>query len=284
MTSSLDVDSSSSQEEYDEILKEQTKPPSNRPQHERVQEPLLGDIQDFAGNVLIVSFGAFLSILLSKRLALTRDEIRPFWSLSCLWISSLVAGFIVKQVNLPPLMGMIMAGVIMTNVLDGATLAIPDEWGEIITAAGLAIILIRSGLELDLKVLQKSGLTTLKLTCIPGCVEAIVCGISSSLIFGMPLLLSLSLGFIIAAVSPAVVVVGMLKLQNLGYGVAKGIPSLVVAAASFDDAVAIAGFTIFIGLAIQAKESSIVSALLHGPVSLLLGIGVGSIAGFFLSL
>jgi NhaP-type Na+/H+ or K+/H+ antiporter len=181
-------------------------------------------------------------------------------------------------------MGMIMAGVIMTNVLDGATLAIPDEWGEIITAAGLAIILIRSGLELDLKVLQKSGLTTLKLTCIPGCVEAIVCGISSSLIFGMPLLLSLSLGFIIAAVSPAVVVVGMLKLQNLGYGVAKGIPSLVVAAASFDDAVAIAGFTIFIGLAIQAKESSIVSAFLHGPVSLLLGIGVGSIAGFFLSL
>ena len=55
----------------------------------------------------------------------------------------------------------------------------------------------------------------------------------------------MSLGFILGAVSPAVVVLGMFELQSMGYGVAKGIPSLVVAAASFDDVVAITGYTIF---------------------------------------
>ena len=57
-----------------------------------------------------------------------------------------------------------------------------------------------------------------------------------------------STGFVLAAVSPAVVVVGMFNLQQRGYGVEKGIPSLVVAAASFDDVVAISGFSMCIGL------------------------------------
>ena len=41
--------------------------------------------------------------------------------------------------------------------------------------------------------------------------------------------------------SYALVVLGMFELQSRGFGVAKGIPSLVVAAASFDDVVAISG-------------------------------------------
>ena len=52
-------------------------------------------------------------------------------------------------------------------------------------------------------------------------------------IFEMPAALAISLGFILAAVSPAVVVVGMFDLQKAGYGVLKGIPSLVVAAANW---------------------------------------------------
>ena len=282
---SLKDSSSHKTNELEKNLEQQVeKHPRNFPQHEKVQQLLLDEVQSFAGNIFIILFGSFLSVLIMKRLTSSQDEIQHILSLLSLWIFSLMSGFLVGKVNLPPLMGMILAGVTLTNVVDGSNLAVPDEWGDIITAAGLSIILLRSGLELDLKGLQHSGFTALKLTCLPGCAEALVCGISSTLIFGMPLLLSLSLGFIIAAVSPAVVVVGMLKLQTLGYGVAKGIPSLVIAAASFDDAVAIAGFTIFIGLAIRSKENSVILSLLHGPLSLLLGIGVGSIAGAFLSL
>lgn len=66
-------------------------------------------------------------------------------------------------------------------------------------------------------------------------------GAAAVLMFSMPFGLALTLGFILAAVSPAIVVSGMFELQTAGYGVKKGIPSIVVAAASFDDVVAITG-------------------------------------------
>ena len=89
-----------------------------------------------------------------------------------------------------------------------------------------------------------------RLTALPGVSEALAVSLIVIPIFGMQYFLGLSLGFILGAVSPAVVVVGMFDLQKRGYGVSKGIPSLVVAAASFDDVLAITGFSLAIGLAV----------------------------------
>ena len=47
------------------------------------------------------------------------------------------------------------------------------------------------------------------------------------------------LGFVLAAVSPAVIIPSLMSLSERGYGVAKGIPTLVIAACSADDVVAI---------------------------------------------
>ena len=40
----------------------------------------------------------------------------------------------------------------------------------------------------------------------------------------------------------------MLSISEQGYGVAKGIPTLVIAAASVDDVLAISGFTVLLGV------------------------------------
>lgn len=55
--------------------------------------------------------------------------------------------------------------------------------------------------------------------------------------------------FILGAVSPAVVVPSMLRLQEDGYGVKEGIPTLVMAASSCDDVLAISMFGVFLGIA-----------------------------------
>ena len=55
--------------------------------------------------------------------------------------------------------------------------------------------------------------------------------------------------FILGAVSPAVVVPSMLILQKNGYGVSEGIPTLIMAASSCDDVLAISMFSIFLGVA-----------------------------------
>jgi NhaP-type Na+/H+ or K+/H+ antiporter len=71
----------------------------------------------------------------------------------------------------------------------------------------------------------------------------------------------------------------MFDLQSRGYGVAQGIPSLVVAAASFDDVVAISGFSMFIGLAIG--NGNIILEALHGPINIIAG-GVCGAGGAYL--
>lgn len=59
-------------------------------------------------------------------------------------------------------------------------------------------------------------------------------------------LLGFLLGSMIASVSPAVVVPCLFRLRDVGYGVAKGIPTIVVAAAAVDDSISVAIFAIIL--------------------------------------
>lgn len=61
--------------------------------------------------------------------------------------------------------------------------------------------------------------------------------------------------FVLAAVSPAVVVPSLLNLSDRGYGLNKGIPTLVIAAASVDDVIAITGFGVVLGIAFSTGKS-----------------------------
>ena len=96
-----------------------------------------------------------------------------------------------------------------------------------------------------------------RLAFMPCLVETIFVGIAARILFKyvigyeFPWLWAFLLGFVLAAVSPAVVVPSLLELQDKGLGVAKGIPTLVIAAASVDDVLAISGFSILLGLAFQ---------------------------------
>jgi NhaP-type Na+/H+ or K+/H+ antiporter len=74
---------------------------------------------------------------------------------------------------------------------------------------------------------------------------------------------------VLGAVSPAVVVPSMLLLQEEGYGVEKGIPTLLIAASSLDDIVAITGFNTFLSVVFSTGEQDedsnchIIHVLLH---------------------
>ena len=81
----------------------------------------------------------------------------------------------------------------------------------------------------------------MRLAVLPCCTEALAVAALSGPLLGLPWQWGGTLGFVLAAVSPAVVVPGMLSLQERGYGTGKGIPTLVMAAASFDDVIAISG-------------------------------------------
>ena len=59
----------------------------------------------------------------------------------------------------------------------------------------------------------------------------------------------MNFSFVLGAVTPAVVVPSLLSLSDRGYGIDKGVPTLVIAAASVDDVLAITGFGVLMGIA-----------------------------------
>lgn len=70
------------------------------------------------------------------------------------------------------------------------------------------------------------------------------------------------------------------RLRTKGYGVAKGIPTLIIAVASIDDATSIAVFGII--KSIMFVHSSVTSLILQGPVSIFGGFGFGILFGLLL--
>ena len=105
----------------------------------------------------------------------------------------------------------------------------------------LAVILLRAGLELDPVQLWRLSGMVLRATFIPCFVEAAAVAALSHFILGFPWTVGFMLGFVLAAVSPAVIIPCLMSLSERGYGVAKGIPTLVISACAADDVVAISG-------------------------------------------
>jgi len=60
---------------------------------------------------------------------------------------------------------------------------------------------------------------------------------------------------VMAAVSPAVVIPCLFSLQERGYGKSKGIPTLVIAAATFDDVIAISAFSVALSIIFFTGEN-----------------------------
>ena len=179
-----------------------------------------------------------------------------FWLIILVTVAMLF-GWIFSLAQLPPLLGMLLTGIVIKNI-PGVMF---DDWwnhySSTLRSIALVVILMRAGLGLDPGALKRLSGMVIRLAFIPCVTETLIVGISSRLLFKyalgyeFPWLWGFLLGFVLAAVSPAVVVPSLLELQDKGYGVDKGIPTLVIAAASVDDVLAISGFSILLGLAFQ---------------------------------
>ena len=204
----------------------------------------------------------------------------PGWAIFCVWLFASATGRALAWLGLPPLAGQLLGGALARNSRAFRGAALTHAYKATIRAAGLGTIMTRSGLELDVGAIRRAGRVAARLTVLPGVSEALAVGVVAMRVFELPFVLALALGFILAAVSPAVVVVGMFDLHNRGYGVAKGIPSIVVAAASMDDVVAMLGFSVCIGLA--GGAGNIYQKALAGPAAVVAGALYGCAAGALL--
>ena len=200
-----------------------------------------------------------------------------------------------EKLRLPGLLGMILTGIILgeysknyiVNILKLDFLEpffISDKILSIssdLRLCALIVILIRAGLGIDRESLKKIGNVALKMACIPCLFEGFTIMMVTHLLLGFPLPICGTLGFIIAAVSPAVVVPEMLILKEKNLGKEREIPTLILAGASIDDIFAITLFSSFLSLSL-GKNVNIYKEFLKIPLSIIIGIVLGGVIGIIL--
>ncbi|GAB6021553.1 Sodium/hydrogen exchanger 9B2 [Chamberlinius hualienensis] len=196
------------------------------------------------------------------------------FALTMLIAACWVFGELVGKAKLPALLGMLIMGFILRNIphLNIAHDLRPD-WSAFLRNAALTIILTRAGMGLDPYKLKKMSWVCLRLACLPCIAEGVVAGLVAYWLLGFPILLGITLGFCLAGLSPAVVVPPMLHLQEVGLGVAKGIPTLGVFTAGVDDALSVAIFGVF--LSITFSHGALWFTILQGPLEILIGVAFG---------
>lgn len=199
-------------------------------------------------------------------------------SLALIVLLGLLSQYIFSKINLPGLLGMLLLGVIIgpygLNWISSDLLKVSADFRQI----ALIIILLRAGLGISRDELHKVGRTALKLSCIPGLFEGFTIAFLSTFILGFSFVEGGILGFIIAAVSPAVVVPQMLDFTERGLGTEKGIPILILAGASIDDVFAITIFTTFLGF-YSGSQVNIGVQVLNIPIAIIIGIAAGFVIG-----
>lgn len=182
---------------------------------------------------------------------------------------------------MPGLLGMLFLGVLFgPHVLD---LMEPGFLGasKDLRIIALVIILLRAGLELSRDALHRVGVQALLMSFIPGILEGGTITFLGPLFLPLTHLESAMLGFIIAAVSPAVVVPMMIGFIERQKGRKKGIPTMILAAASLDDVIAIVIFSTFLGV-YTGGSTQVFMKFAGIPISIFLGVGAGALVGIVL--
>ncbi|MEG1254310.1 cation:proton antiporter [Clostridium sp.] len=202
-------------------------------------------------------------------------------SLAIIILLSLLFSFVFEKFNLPGLLGMLILGIILGpygfNIISNDLLNISTDLRKI----ALIIILLRAGLGIKKSDLKEVGKPAIKMSFIPGILEGLSIAIISTQLLGFTFIQGGILGFIIAAVSPAVVVPQMINLMERNLGTNKGIPTLILAGASVDDVFAITILSSFLGL-YAGNNINLAGQIFSIPLSIILGILMGLLIGFIL--
>ncbi len=190
----------------------------------------------------------------------------------------LLVDWLFRQCRVPGLVGLLALGVVVgpfaLDLLAPEILIISAD----LRLIALIVILLRAGFELSREVLLRVGRRAMLLACVPCLFEVAAVVLVAPPLLGLTRIEAAMLGAVLGAVSPAVVVPLMIRFIEEGRGAAKGIPTMVLAAASMDDVFAIVLTAAAVGVYVGDAPSPIWQ-LAAVPVAIATGVAVGMALG-----
>lgn len=201
-------------------------------------------------------------------------------SLALIFLVGLAMAAICQKLKLPRIIGMLLTGILLgpyaLNWLDESILGISSQLRQI----ALIIILVKAGLSLNLADLKKVGRPAVMMACVPASFEILAYVLFAPAILGVSIVEAAVMGAVLGAVSPAVVVPRMVQLMETQYGTKKSIPQMILAGASCDDIFVIVLFSTFSSMA-QGGSVQVMD-FVNIPISIVLGLALGAVAGYLL--
>lgn len=201
-------------------------------------------------------------------------------SLALIFLVGLAMAAICQKLKLPRIIGMLLTGILLgpyaLNWLDESILGISSQLRQI----ALIIILVKAGLSLNLADLKKVGRPAVMMACVPASFEILAYVLFAPAILGVSRVEAAVMGAVLGAVSPAVVVPRMVQLMETQYGTKKSIPQMILAGASCDDIFVIVLFSTFSSMA-QGGSVQVMD-FVNIPISIVLGVALGAVAGYLL--
>ena len=195
-----------------------------------------------------------------------------------------IGGEFASRINYPPMLGMLVSGIILRNAFPFLIVDIPHSWTSKLWTLSLAAVISRAGLSLDLDILKKNAHVIMILGTIPILSETTWLAILSRSLFQLPKPWAYLLSFGVASISPGVVVPLILNLKENPEWNGSRLPPLMIASASIDVLVATIGFGISLNYAF--KDFEILDQVSYSSMAIValeeifFGILLGAVFGF----
>jgi cell volume regulation protein A len=187
-----------------------------------------------------------------------------------------LSGLLARLIRVPDVVIFLLVGMLIgPGVLGLVNVKADSSINQLILIFGSSYILFDGGASIRLKVLKEVWITIVVLATIGVLISAAITGVAAYYFLGLPVIVALLLGTVIASTDPATLVPVFKQIK-----IKERVAQTVMSESAFNDAMgAIVTFTV-LGIAMGAGEFSAGDALIDLLKQSLFGIAIGGILGY----
>ena len=221
---------------------------------------------------------SFITVYMSPFIDIN-DSYLSLTTLALLVAFSAFLGYVFKVIFLPPMVGMVLAGVIFTHTPREVFLVeVPRSLAYACRSVAIAIVLGHLGLSTSHKVLKQRFFEVFGLALIPSLIEVIFVSLLATFLLQIRWEWACMAGAIVAAVGPNIVAPLMLRLKKMRYSSTNGLPDILISASHIE--IILILFIFFIFRAVAFSSSDLIFTVLRSSIELLVGVVYGVVLGF----
>jgi cell volume regulation protein A len=187
-----------------------------------------------------------------------------------------IAGFLATKIRVPDIVLFLLVGILLGPEITGAiNVASGSALNQVILIFGAAYIIFDGGATVGLRVLKNVWISLVVIATVGVIVTMIIIGFAAHWIFGIPLVVAMLLGAVIASTDPATLVPVFKQVR-----IRERVSHLVMSESALNDAMGAIVTIVMVSLVMGGASLSISDSLLQFAQQAGLGVLIGAVIGY----